>query len=190
MGSNNSSARYWEEGVERVLVTEKQIIEKNKEFARQIEKEYEGKDIVLIGVLKGGFIFLSDLSKELNMPHIIDFIKVSSYSGTEQSTIKEFKLDVTEDLEGKHVIIVEDCIDSGATLTFIKQEFENRKCESVKVMCLIDKDVNRKEGILVPDWIGFKVPNVWIVGYGLDLDGLYRTIPCIAEVDPKKYQNA
>jgi len=190
MGNNNSSARYWEEGVERVLVTEKQIIEKNKEFARQIEKEYEGKDIVLIGVLKGGFIFLSDLSKELNMPHIIDFIKVSSYSGTEQSTIKEFKLDVTEDLEGKHVIIVEDCIDSGATLTYIKQEFENRKCESVKLMCLIDKDVNRKEGIVVPDWIGFKVPNVWIVGYGLDLDGLYRTIPCIAEVDPKKYQNA
>merc|ERR1712150_23559 len=87
------------------------------------------------------------------MPHIIDFIKVSTYSGTEQSKIKEFKLDVTEDLEGKHVIIVEDCIDSGATLTFIKQEFETRKCESVKVMCLIDKDVKRKEGILVPDWV-------------------------------------
>lgn len=179
--------RYWESGVEKILVSELEVNLKIKEFARAIEKEYEGEGIVLVGVLKGGFIFLSDLSKELNMPHSIDFIKVSSYTGTSQAKIKQFQFDITEDIKGKHVIIVEDCIDSGNTLTFIKEEFEKRDCASVKIMCLIDKDVQRGEGVIVPDWVGFKVPDVWIVGYGLDLGGLYRTIPCIAEVDPKKY---
>jgi len=187
MGGVHSNSRYWKKDVEKILVTEKQIIAKNKEFARQIEQEYRGKEILLIGVLKGAFIFLSDLSKELNIPHRVDFVKVSSYQGTQQCKIKEFQLDVSEELQGRHVIIVEDCIDSGATLTFIKEDFQKRKCESVKVMCLIDKDVSRKEGILVPDWVGFKVPDVWTVGYGMDLDGLFRTLPCVAELDPKKF---
>jgi len=185
--ASETAKGYWEDGIAKVLISEEQMRVKVSEFATSIEEEYVGQEVVLVGVLKGGFIFLSDLAQKLNRAHAIDFIKTSSYSGTGRSEIKKLQLDMTEDIKGKHVIIVEDCIDSGKTLTFIKQEFERRDCESVKLMVMVDKDVQRDENIVVPDWIGFKVPNVWIVGYGLDLDGRFRTLPFVAEVDPARY---
>ena len=163
---------------------DKELVEKRiKELARQIEKDYAGEEIYCVGLLKGSVIFLSDLVKELNIPVIIDFMSVSSY-GSETVSSGDVKIlkDTDLDLRGKHVLIVEDIIDTGLTLEHVIKYFKDSKgVKTLKTCTLLSKPERRKVNIDI-DYIGFDVPDKFVIGYGLDYDQKYRNLPYIAVV--------
>lgn len=166
---------------------DKGAVEKRiKELARQIEKDYVGEEIYCVGLLKGSVIFLSDLVKELNMPVIIDFMSVSSY-GSETVSSGDVKIlkDTDLDLRGKHVLIVEDIIDTGLTLEHVIKYFkEGKGVKSLRTCTLLSKPERRKVDVQI-DYIGFDVPDKFVIGYGLDYDQKYRNLPYIAVVIPE-----
>ncbi|HEY8500846.1 MAG TPA: hypoxanthine phosphoribosyltransferase [Clostridia bacterium] len=166
-----------------VLVTKEQLEKKTKELADAITRDYAGKELVLVGVLKGGFIFLSDLARKIEMNVAIDFISVSSYGNTTQSTgvVKIIK-DVDTDVGGKHVLIVEDIIDTGLTLKYLKELFSTKGCASVKIAAILDKPERRKVDIKV-DYQGIEIPDKFVVGYGLDYAGKYRNLPDVCVIE-------
>jgi len=166
-----------------VLVTKEQLEKKIAELADAITRDYEGKELVLVGVLKGGFIFLSDLARKIRMNVAIDFISVSSYGNTTQSTgvVKIIK-DVDTDVGGKHVLIVEDIIDSGLTLKYLKELFSTKGCASVKIAAILDKPERRKVDIKV-DYQGIEIPDKFVVGYGLDYAENYRNLPDVCVIE-------
>ena len=163
---------------------DKELVEKRiKELARQIEKDYAGEEIYCVGLLKGSVIFLSDLVKELNIPVIIDFMSVSSY-GSETVSSGDVKIlkDTDLDLRGKHVLIVEDIIDTGLTLEHVIRYFkESKGVKTLKTCTLLSKPERRKVNIDI-DYVGFDVPDKFVIGYGLDYDQKYRNLPYIAVV--------
>ncbi len=162
-----------------VLISQKEIKEKIKEIAVKISKDYFGKEPLLICVLKGAFIFMSDLIRELEIPIQIDFMAVSSYgASTKTSGVVRILKDLDTSIEGRHVIIVEDIIDTGLTLKYLKENLISRDPASLKVVTLLDKP-ERREVSLEADYFGFKIPNKFIVGYGLDFDEQYRQLPDI-----------
>jgi len=148
-----------------------------KEIAEEISRDYEGRTPLLIGVLNGSFIFLADLIRELSIPVVVDFVKVRSYVGTESSTL-ELKLDLERDIEGLDVILVEDIVDTGKTVDFLIRRMSSKNPNSIKVCALLDKPERRKVDVKV-DYVGFTIPDVFVVGYGLDVDGRYRELPDI-----------
>ncbi|MEO0202841.1 MAG: hypoxanthine phosphoribosyltransferase [candidate division WOR-3 bacterium] len=164
-------------------ITEKDIKEKVKEISRMIYQDYkDSKDLVLIGVLKGAFIFLADLIRELNLDCQVDFIKVSSYGkSTESSGIVRIELDTSLDITNKDVIIVEDILDTGLTLKYIKELFLSRNPKSLKIAVLLDK-VERRKADIKADYVGFVVPDKFLVGYGLDFAEKYRYLPYVREL--------
>lgn len=173
--------------LKEVLFTKEQIAQKVKELGKQISLDYKGKQLLLICTLRGASVFFSDLIREIDADLTIDFIATSSY-GAETTTSGEVKLtkDLSTPIEGKNVIIVEDIIDSGLTLKYVKRMLETRNPASLKICALLDKPEGRRTE-LKGDYIGFTIPKVFIVGYGLDYDEKYRQLPEIGVLDPKVY---
>lgn len=161
--------------ISKVLIPEEEIQAMVKRVASEINRDYEGKEVVVIGVLTGAFIFTADLVRELNMPVVIDFMHVSSYQGTESTGFLKIKKDISTDIEGKHVIIVEDIIDTGNTLKALREMLAERGPASIKICTAFDKP-SRRVNDLIPDYNGITVPDEFIIGYGLDYDGAYRNI--------------
>ena len=157
----------------RVLVTHEQIEEMLSRLADQLNHDYEGRHLVVVGILTGAFIFTSDLVRRLNMPVTVDFMQVSSYVGEISSGVLKIKKDLSYDIEGKDVLIVEDIVDTGRTLALLMEQLQKRNPASLKVCTAFDKPA-RRVNTFVPDYNGLTVPDEFIVGYGLDLDGEYR----------------
>lgn len=157
----------------RVLVTHEQIEEMLSRLSDQLNHDYEGRHLVVVGILTGAFIFTSDLVRRLKMPVTVDFMQVSSYVGEVSSGVLKIKKDLSYDIEGKDVLIVEDIVDTGRTLALLMEQLKKRNPASLKVCTAFDKPA-RRENSFVPDYNGLTVPDEFIVGYGLDLDGEYR----------------
>ena len=172
----------------RVLLPEDELAARIAELGEQISKDYEGKDLMLVGVLKGGSVFMSDLIRTITIPLELDFISVSSYgASTKSSGVVRLIKDVDKAVAGKHVLIVEDIVDTGLTLSYIKKMFKNRNPESVKICTAFDKPSRRKVDI-VPEYKGLEIPDEYVVGYGLDYDGLLRNIPDLCVLKREIYE--
>ena len=175
--------------LERVLIDADTIQRRVTELADQINKDYAGidKPLILVGVLKGSFIYLADLCRKLTVPHVIDFIAVSSYGkSSESSGNVRLLMDTRENLEGHHVLIVEDILDTGYTLDYLVRNFTARGTKSVNTTVLLEKP-DRHVVHVDLKYVGFVIPDVWVVGYGLDYAEQHRTLPYIAEMKiPKK----
>jgi len=173
--------------VEKILLYEKEIKERVTELGRQITKDYEGKEVVAIAVLKGSIIFFADLVREIDLPVLFDFIAVSSYGGSTSSGVVRFLKDTDMNIEDRHVLIIEDIIDTGLTLKYLCDNFKTRKPASMKICCLLDKPSRRKSQIAA-DYVGFEVPDEFVVGYGLDYRSNYRNLKDIGVLKPEIYQ--
>jgi hypoxanthine phosphoribosyltransferase len=166
------------------LMSEAVIEARVAQLAARIDRDYAGAgELVLIGVLKGSFIFLSDLARRLSIPHRVEFIAVSSYGAreSEQPEAVRLLMDVRHDVGGDHVLLVEDIVDTGHTLAYLKRLLEARSPASLKTCTLLHKP-DRTEEYVELDYLGFTIPDVWVVGYGLDYAEQYRTLPYIAEL--------
>lgn len=172
----------------RVIISEDDIQARVKELASQISLDYQNTDkIILIGILKGAFIFLADLCRNINHPHIVDFMAVSSYGKTATSSgAVRLMLDLRDIIENEHVIIVEDIVDTGLTLEYLFHTLKGRNPASLKTCVLAMKD--RKNLDIPIDYLGFEIPDVWVVGYGLDFADTHRTLPFVAELKEVVYQ--
>lgn len=167
--------------IERVLFTSEELVKRAEEIGRQITQDYKGEEVTVIGILKGSFMFLSDVLKNVDLYTKLDFVTVQSYgNGTTSGELRLTK-DISADIKGKHIILVEDILDSGKTLKFVKDLFLEREPASIKVCTLLNKKV-RKSEVIKADYIGFDVDNVFVVGYGLDYAQLYRNLPYIGEL--------
>ena len=154
--------------MKEILLTEEQIQAKVKELAAQISAEYAGKDPVFIGVLKGVVIFFADMVRNIDIPCQIDFMSISSYSGTNSTGRTEIRKDVSVDIKGRHVVILEDIFDTGTSLSFTVNHLLNKEPASLKVCTFLDKPERRKPGVtLIPEYVGYTIPNEFVVGYGL-----------------------
>jgi len=161
------------------LFTVKQIQNRVKEMAAKISEDYKGKDLVSLGLLKGAFMFFSDIVKVIQVPMAIDFIIASSYTKTESTGEIKIHADLRENITGKHVLLIEDIIDTGFTLKYIREKLLERKPASLKTCVFLDKKSRRK--VEVPlDYTGFEIPNEYVVGYGLDYENKFRNLPYIA----------
>lgn len=173
--------------ITKVLVTEAQIATRVKELASEIDKLYAGKDLLLVGVLKGAVMFMADLSRAIQIPVAMDWMAVSSYgSGTQSSGVVRILKDLDADVLGRHVLIVEDIIDSGLTLSWLASNLAARGAASVEIVALLRKPEAAKVDVAVK-LVGFDIPNEFVVGYGLDFDEKYRTLKDVGVLDPKVY---
>jgi hypoxanthine phosphoribosyltransferase len=173
--------------ITKVLVTEEQIATRIEELAREIETRYEGKDLLLVGVLKGAVMFMADLSRAIQLPVTMDWMAVSSYgSGTQSSGVVRILKDLDSDVLGRHVLIVEDIIDSGLTLSWLMSNLTARGAASVEVVALLRKPDAAKVDVDVA-WVGFDIPNEFVVGYGLDYAEHYRTLKDVGVLAPAVY---
>ncbi|MCS7151120.1 MAG: hypoxanthine phosphoribosyltransferase [Endomicrobia bacterium] len=164
----------------KILITEEQIRQKVAELAKKISNYYRKKQpLLIVGILKGSAIFLSDLIRKLTISCEVDFISVRSYDGTSSTGVVQLILDLYDNPVGKHILIVEDIIDTGRTLKFLKTNLLTRKAKSVKICVLLNKKCKRKTKIKV-DYKGFDVPDKFVVGYGLDYNEKYRNLPYVA----------
>lgn len=167
----------------RVLIPEKDVAARIEEMGRQISEDYEGKQVHLICVLKGGVFFMCELAKKINVPVSLDFMSVSSYGdGTSSNGVVRIVKDLDESMEGKDVLVVEDIIDSGRTLSYLLEILEKRKPKSMRLCTLLDKPDRRVRDVKV-DYVGFEIPDEFVVGYGLDYAQKYRNLPYIGIVD-------
>jgi len=183
----------WISQIDRVLFTREEIAARVKEMGKEISESYGPDDeIIVVGMLKGAFMFLTDLVRELAVPNSIDFMIVSSYSGTESTGNVNLKKDISIDPYGKHVLIVEDLIDTGTTLQWLVKHLESKNCKSVKLCCLIDKVSGRPEGMGPEiDFIGFRLTTSdYIIGYGMDFHSQqFRSLPFVAVPTRQAIQN-
>ncbi|WP_035054703.1 hypoxanthine phosphoribosyltransferase [Carnobacterium pleistocenium] len=174
--------------IERVLFSQKEIAEKTKELGKQLTEDYQGKNPLVVGILKGGLPFLSDLVKEMDLYLEMDFMDVSSYgNGIVSSGEVKIVKDLDTNVEGRDLLLVEDIIDSGRTLSYLIDMFKYRKARSVKIVTLLDKPEGRVVDITA-DYVGFLVPNEFVVGYGLDYAERYRNLPYVGILKPEIYQ--
>ena len=179
-----------EKNIEKVLVSEEQIQAKVAEFAAILSKEYEGKNPLFVGVLKGVVMFFADVVRNITIPCEMDFMCLSSYGGTTTTGNVAVKKDLSVDIKGRHVVILEDIYDTGNSLAFLHNYLMSKEPASLKICTLLDKPERRKPGItLVPDYTGFVIPNEFVVGYGLDFNEHYRNLPYIGILKPEVYQN-
>ena len=175
--------------IKEVLLTEEQIQSKVKELAKQISEEYAGKDPVFVGVLKGVVIFFADMVRNIDIPCQIDFMSISSYSGANSTGRTEIRKDVSVDIKDRHVVILEDIFDTGTSLTYTVNHLLNKQPASLKICTFLDKPERRREGItLVPDYVGYTVPNEFVVGYGLDFNEHFRNLPYVGILKPEVYE--
>ena len=170
-----------------ILISEKQIRTRVRALGAQITKDYAGKKPFFLGVLKGSYVFMADLTRCVALPCTMDFMAVSSYGGGTSTTgADRITKDLTHDIEGKDVIVVEDILDSGVTLSYLKGYLGNRKPASLRIVTLLDKPARRRADIAA-DYCGFTVPDEFVVGYGLDFAERYRNLPYIGILKPEIY---
>lgn len=174
--------------IERVLIDAETIQKRVRELAAQIDRDYIGMDcLLLVGILKGAFIFLADLARELQTPHVVDFMAVSSYGMTATSGAVRIILDLRVPIEGRHVLLVEDIVDTGNTLRYLQATLASRHPASLRTCVLSRKERPGSDDIPV-DYLGFTIPDVWVVGYGLDYADTHRTLPYIGVLKPEVYR--
>lgn len=176
-----------EEAIEKVLIEEEALKNRIRELGEEITKDYRDKDLLLVGILKGAVIFMSELSKSIKLPLTMDFMAVSSYGNSSRSTgeVRIIK-DLDFSVEGKDILIVEDIIDTGLTLSYLTDNLEKRGAKSVKIVTLLDKPAGRDAKVTV-DYLGFIVPDEFVVGYGLDYAEKYRNLPYVAALKEEIY---
>jgi hypoxanthine phosphoribosyltransferase len=174
--------------IERVIVTEEQLQARIKELAAQVNKDYEGKDLLLVGVLKGAVMAVADLSRALQRHIDMDWMAVSSYgSGTKSSGVVRILKDLDRDISGRNVLIVEDIVDSGLTLSWLKANLESRGVGSVEILSILRKPEAAKVEVFVK-YVGFDIPKDFVVGYGLDFNEKYRNLPFIGVLAKHMYE--
>jgi hypoxanthine phosphoribosyltransferase len=169
--------------LERIIISAPDIEKRVQELAAQIDQDYAGIDsLYMVGILKGAFIFLADLVRHLTIPHIVDFMALSSYGKSTSSGAVRILMDLREPIENRHVLIVEDILDSGKTLSYLYHLLKERQPASLKTCVLTLKQRATFKADIPLDYLGFEIPDVWVVGYGLDFADKYRTLPYIAEL--------
>lgn len=172
----------------KVLYTEEQILKRVKEMAEQIKKDYDGENVLMVGILRGAVMFYADLVRDMDMQLHMNFMAVSSYGASSHSSgVVRIQYDLEEDISGKNVIIVEDIVDSGLTLQYLTKTLQSRNPKSLKTCCLFDKPERRRVDFKA-DYVGFDVPDVFIVGYGLDYAEDYRNLRYIGELKSEVYE--
>ena len=175
-----------ERDVEKVLINEEEIKEICKRLGEEISRDYTGKKLLLVSVLKGAVVFMADIMRNITCDCEIDFMAVSSYSGSKTTGVVKFKKDMDVDPDGRDILIVEDILDSGVTLSYLKQVLLQRNAKSVKVCTFLDKPANRRADIEA-DYVGKVVPDEFIIGYGLDYNEKYRNLPYVGILKREVY---
>ena len=175
-----------EQDILKVLMSEEQLHARVQEMGSELYDRFADKDPIFVGVLKGCFIFMADLMRYVDIRCSMDFMAVSSYSGTSSTGAVKINKDLSEDIEGRHVIIVEDILDSGVTLSYLKQYLMVRKPASISIATLMDKPARRKADVYA-DYSCFEIPDAFVVGYGLDYNERYRNLPYIGVLKPEIY---
>lgn len=179
-----------ERDVQEILITEQQLQDKIRELANQVYADYADKNPVFIGVLKGVVVFYADFIRAFKAPCQLDFMWISSYVGTESTGKMLVRQDVSADLKGRHVVILEDIYDTGNSLSFVYDHILSKEPASLKVCTLLDKPDRRRPGVtLQADYTGFVIPNAFVIGYGLDYNEKYRNLPYVGILKPEVYQN-
>ena len=173
--------------VERVLVTEEEIREICSRLGAQISRDYEGKKLLLVSVLKGAVVFMADLMRSITTECQIDFMAVSSYSGAKTTGVVKFKKDLDINPDGCDILLVEDILDSGITLSYLKSVLADRNAASIRVCAFLDKPSNRQADIEA-DYVGKVIPDEFVIGYGLDYDEKYRNLPYVGVLSPRVYK--
>ena len=167
----------------RPIVTQEQMRMRIRELGRQITTDYAGQDLILVGVLKGAYAFYADLARAIRIPMRVDFLVVTSYSGKAKSSGKvKMVTDLTEDIVGRDVLLVEDIVDSGLTAQYLVKTLQKRKPKTIKICSLLSKPERREKNVQI-DYVGFEIPNKYVVGYGLDYQQKYRNLPYLAVLD-------
>ena len=167
----------------RVLITQEEIVERVRELGKAVAHDYTGRDPLVVGVLKGAVVFLADLIRAIDIPVTLDFIGVSSYgASTRSSGVVKITSDLSVTIEDRHVLLVEDIIDSGRTVNYLRRNLQTRHPRSLRLCALLDKAERREQEVEI-DYLGFCIPNQFVVGYGLDFEGLYRNLPYIAVLE-------
>ncbi len=175
--------------LDRILLTREQIAEKVRELGARITQDYAGKKPVLVCILKGASVFFADLIREIELPLTLDFMAISSYgSATKTSGVVRILKDLDNDIVGRDVIVVEDIVDSGITLSYLTKILKQRGAKSLRVATLLDKPARRKVQDLTVDYMCFDIPDAFVVGYGLDYDQTYRNLPDIGVLSPRIYE--
>ena len=176
------------EDLERVLVTKEEIAEKVRKLGERITQDYKGKQPIVVCILKGAVVFFTDLIREIDLPMQIDFMAISSYGSSTKSTgVVKLVKDLDRDVSGHDVLVVEDIVDSGMTLSYIKSELQHRGASSVRIATLLDKPARRRVDLKV-EYSCFEIPDAFVVGYGLDYDEKYRNPPDVGILAPKIYE--
>jgi hypoxanthine phosphoribosyltransferase len=179
--------RKYDDIVKKILVDENEIIEISKRLGEQITKDYAGNELVVVGMLKGGMPFMMELIKHIKLPLVFDFIQAKSYEGTKSTDYVVLKKDVDTDLKGKHVLIVDDVLDTAQTITKVLEVLADRGTASIELCCLLDKKEGRKVQYDAK-YIGKEIPNEFVIGYGLDYNEYYRNLPYVAVVKDEVYK--
>jgi hypoxanthine phosphoribosyltransferase len=171
--------------VARILIDAQTIETRVQELADQISNDYRGKRLYMVGILKGAFIFMADLTRALSIPHVVDFMALSSYGKSTESGAVRILMDLREPIEGQNVLIVEDIVDTGHTLNYLYHVLNGRSPASLRTCALVRKQ--RAANDFPLDYLGFDIPDVWVVGYGLDYADRFRTLPYVAELRKETY---
>ena len=175
--------------IQEVLISEQQLRERIDQLGKLLTEEYRDKDPVVVGVMKGVVVFYADMIRRINVPCQMDFMWISSYEGTESTGKMVVKRDVSAELRGRHVLILEDIFDTGNSLDFVYHHLLEKGAASVKICTLLDKPERRNPNItLKADYVGFTIPNAFVVGYGLDFNEYYRNLPYVGILKPEAYQ--
>ena len=178
-----------ERDLAEVLLSQEQLQTRIRELGEILTAEYAGKNPIVVGVLKGVVIFYADMIRQIKVPCQMDFMRVSSYQGTQSTGKAVFGGKMSENIEGRHVLILEDIFDTGHSLNFLYNHLIQKNPASIKICTLLDKPSRRNPEItLKPDWVGFEVPNAFVVGYGLDYNEAYRNLPYIGILKPEVYE--
>lgn len=173
--------------IRNVMISEEEIAKRVKELGKQLTEEYKGKDLMVVGILKGCMLFLSDLVRAIDLPLTMDFMVVSSYgTSTKSSGVVRIIKDLEREIEGKDVLIIEDIVDTGLTLSYLMENLKTRNPNSVKVCSLLDKPERRKVQVDI-EYVGFQIPDEFVVGYGLDYAEIYRNLPFVCVLKPEVY---
>ncbi len=178
-----------EKDIAQVLISEEVLQKRVKELAAQLSHDYAGKDPVFVGVMKGVVLFFADTVKQINIPCQIDFMWISSYAGTSSTGSMVVRRDVSTNLKGRHVVILEDIFDTGSSLDFTYRYLMEKEPASLEICTLLDKPSRRNPAVtLKPKYVGFEVPDAFVVGYGLDYNEYYRNLPYIGVLHPEVYE--
>lgn len=174
--------------MKEIMFTEEALQRRIRELGEVLTQDYEGKNPVIIGVLKGVVLFYADMVRQIQVPCEMDFMSISSYSGTDSTGVVRILKDIGVNIEGRHVLILEDIFDTGNSLNFTYRHLMEKKPASIKICTLLDKPSRRNPEItLKPDYVGYTIPNEFVVGYGLDYNELYRNLPYVGVLKPEAY---